>query len=84
MVSVSMILPYLFLYITTGFPPGETINWSIRQVDLGLSLFPVFLTSCSTPWIAIFPGLAIRISVFAFNLFRDSVRDALDPKLRVS
>jgi peptide/nickel transport system permease protein len=34
------------------------------------------------PWMAIFPGLAISLSVFAFNLFGDSLRDALDPKLR--
>ncbi len=36
----------------------------------------------SAPWIAIFPGLAITLAVFAFNLFGDAVRDALDPKLR--
>jgi len=37
----------------------------------------------SAPWMAIFPGLAISLGVFAFNLFGDSLRDALDPKLRV-
>ncbi len=36
------------------------------------------------PWMAIFPGLAISVGVFGFNLFGDSLRDALDPKLRVS
>ena len=36
------------------------------------------------PWMAIFPGLAISLSVFAFNLLGDSLRDALDPKLRIS
>jgi peptide/nickel transport system permease protein len=36
----------------------------------------------TAPWMAIFPGLAISLSVFAFNLFGDSLRDALDPKLR--
>jgi len=36
------------------------------------------------PWMAIFPGIAISLSVFAFNLFGDSLRDALDPKLRIS
>jgi peptide/nickel transport system permease protein len=36
----------------------------------------------TAPWLAIFPGLAISLSVFAFNLFGDSLRDALDPKLR--
>jgi peptide/nickel transport system permease protein len=34
------------------------------------------------PWMAIFPGLAISLAVFAFNLFGDSLRDALDPRLR--
>ena len=36
----------------------------------------------SAPWVAIFPGLAITLAVFAFNLFGDALRDALDPKLR--
>jgi peptide/nickel transport system permease protein len=35
------------------------------------------------PWMAIYPGIAISLSVFAFNLFGDSLRDALDPKLRL-
>jgi peptide/nickel transport system permease protein len=34
------------------------------------------------PWVAIFPGLVISLAVFGFNLFGDSLRDALDPKLR--
>jgi peptide/nickel transport system permease protein len=36
----------------------------------------------TAPWMAIFPGLAISLSVFAFNLFGDSLRDALDPRLK--
>jgi len=36
----------------------------------------------TAPWMAIFPGVAISLAVFAFNLFGDSLRDALDPKLR--
>jgi peptide/nickel transport system permease protein len=36
----------------------------------------------TAPWMALFPGLAISLGVFAFNLFGDSLRDALDPKLR--
>ena len=34
------------------------------------------------PWIALFPGIAISLGVFGFNLFGDSLRDALDPKQR--
>ena len=34
------------------------------------------------PWLGIFPGLAILVTVLAFNLFGDGLRDALDPRLR--
>jgi peptide/nickel transport system permease protein len=36
----------------------------------------------SAPWVPIFPGLAITLAVFGFNLFGDALRDVLDPKLR--
>ena len=36
----------------------------------------------SAPWVAIFPGIAISLAVFGFNLFGDALRDLLDPKLR--
>ena len=36
----------------------------------------------SAPWVPIFPGLAITLAVFAFNLFGDAMRDILDPRLR--
>ena len=36
----------------------------------------------SAPWVAIFPGVAISLAVFGFNLFGDALRDLLDPKLR--
>ena len=34
------------------------------------------------PWIGLFPGIALSLAVFGFSLFGDSLRDALDPKLR--
>ena len=37
----------------------------------------------SAPHIALFPGLAITITVLAFNLLGDGLRDALDPRLKV-
>jgi peptide/nickel transport system permease protein len=36
----------------------------------------------SAPWVAVFPGLAITLAVFAFNLFGDALRDELDPKFK--
>ena len=34
------------------------------------------------PWVVTFPGLAILVTVLAFNLMGDGLRDALDPKLK--
>jgi peptide/nickel transport system permease protein len=36
----------------------------------------------TAPWMAVFPGFAISLAVFAFNLLGDSLRDALDPRLK--
>lgn len=38
-----------------------------------------FVTS---PWLAIFPGLAITVTVFSINVLGDGLRDLLDPRLR--
>ncbi|MFO7941341.1 MAG: ABC transporter permease [Bacillota bacterium] len=35
-------------------------------------------------WVAIFPGIAIMVTVFGFNLLGDGVRDALDPRVLIS
>jgi peptide/nickel transport system permease protein len=35
-----------------------------------------------SPWMGLFPGLAILVTVLAFNLFGDGLRDALDPRIR--
>lgn len=34
------------------------------------------------PWLALFPGIAISVTVLAFNLLGDALRDTLDPRLR--
>ncbi|GBD11124.1 putative D,D-dipeptide transport system permease protein DdpC [bacterium HR23] len=34
------------------------------------------------PWLVIFPGVAISLAVFGFNLLGDALRDVLDPRLR--
>jgi len=38
----------------------------------------------SNPHLAIFPGLAIALVVYAFNMFGDALRDAIDPRMRGS
>jgi len=37
----------------------------------------------AAPWITLFPGLAIMISVLSINMLGDGLRDALDPRLKV-
>ncbi|HZA24078.1 MAG TPA: ABC transporter permease, partial [Dehalococcoidia bacterium] len=36
------------------------------------------------PWLPVFPGLAIAIVVFSWNVLGDSLRDVFDPRLRGS
>ena len=46
---------------------------------LGQGRFAVF----TAPYIVIFPGIAIMLTVLGFNLLGDGLRDALDPRLRL-
>jgi peptide/nickel transport system permease protein len=50
--------------------------------ELGTMLADAFKGgySLSSPWTTLFPGLAITMSVLAFNLLGDGLRDALDPR----
>ena len=34
------------------------------------------------PWLALFPGLALTITIYSLNMFGDAMRDLLDPRLR--
>jgi peptide/nickel transport system permease protein len=52
-----------------------TPDWG-QMINTGAA----FLTN--DPWLAIIPGAAISITVYSFNLLGDSLRDALDPRLR--
>jgi len=36
----------------------------------------------NAPWIAVWPGVAISLVVFGFNMLGDALRDVLDPRLR--
>ena len=62
-----------FLGLGTAEP---TPSWGL-MLSGGAALYAE-----KAPWVAIFPGLVISAAVFGFNLFGDSLRDALDPRLR--
>ena len=55
-----------------------TPSWGLMLRGAGLSFLE------RAPWLAIAPGIAISMAVFGFNLFGDSLRDALDPRLRTA
>ena len=61
-------------FLGVGVPPGEP-SW-------GGMLTAGAQNIRSSPWVVVFPGLAIAIVVFAWNLLGDSLRDVLDPRLR--
>jgi peptide/nickel transport system permease protein len=53
-----------------------TPSWGLMLKGAGMQFLE------RAPWLAIAPGIAISMAVFGFNLFGDSLRDALDPRLR--
>jgi len=53
-----------------------TPAWGLMLAGTGADFFT------QAPWIIIFPGVAISLAVFAFNLFGDAMRDWLDPKFK--
>ena len=61
-------------YLGVGIPP-PTPSWGRMLGDANPTLYPMW-------WLVAFPGLLITLTVLAFNLFGDGIRDALDPRLR--
>lgn len=60
-------------FIGLGIPP-PTPSWG-RELATSKEFIRLF------PWMLLAPGVAISLSVLAFNLFGDALRDHLDPKL---
>ncbi len=56
--------------------PAPTASWGRMLSSEGRQFLQ------TAPWIAIFPGVAITLTVFGFNVLGDALRDVLDPKLR--
>ena len=62
-------------FLGLGVPPPEP-SWG------GMLSGPARDYFVTAPWMAIWPGLALSLAVYGFNLFGDAVRDVLDPRLR--
>lgn len=61
-------------FLGLGVPPPIP-SWG-RELSVAQGLF------MRTPWLAIFPGVAISVVVFSANLLGDALRDVLDPRMR--
>jgi peptide/nickel transport system permease protein len=64
-------------FLGLGTQPPEP-SWGLMLSGSGRDYMEI------APWMAIAPGLAISLTVLAFNLLGDTVRDVLDPRLRGS
>ena len=72
--GVAIIIEASLGFLGLGIPP-PTPTWGNMLAGSLTSLVPHW-------WLVLFPGLAITVTVLAFNLFGDGVRDTLDPRLR--
>ncbi len=89
---VPNVMPAAITIATLGL--GSIILTESALSFLGLSVPPDQVTwgkmlntearsfMLQAPWLAIFPGLALSLAVFGFNMLGDALRDLLDPRLR--
>lgn len=87
----NVMAPYLIM-LTAYMAQAILLEASLSYLGLGVAeptpAWGLMLSGDSAtfyeqaPWMIIFPGVAISLAVFAFNLFGDSLRDWLDPKFK--
>ena len=71
--GVAIVIEAALGFLGVGVPP-PTPTWGNMLADSITALVPPW-------WLAFFPGLAITVTVLAFNLLGDGIRDTLDPRL---
>jgi len=71
--GVAIVIEAALGFLGVGVPP-PTPTWGNMLADSITGLVPRW-------WLVLFPGLAITITVLAFNLLGDGIRDTLDPRL---
>ena len=73
-IATAIIVEASLSFIGLGVRP-PTPSWG-SMIRAGLDQLT------NAPWLSLFPGLAIFLTVFSFNLIADGLRDVADPKLR--
>ena len=71
--GVAIVIEAALGFLGVGVPP-PTPTWGNMLADSITALVPPW-------WLVLFPGLAITVTVLAFNLLGDGIRDTLDPRL---
>jgi peptide/nickel transport system permease protein len=73
-IATSIIVEATLSFLGLGTqPPTPSWGWDLKANIAFIQ---------ANPWLALFPGLAIFVTVLGFNLFGDGLRDALDPRLK--
>ena len=73
-IATSIIVEATLSFLGLGTqPPTPSWGWDLKANVAFIQ---------SNAWLALFPGLAIFVTVLGFNLFGDGLRDALDPRLK--
>ena len=90
---VPNIVPLLIIFGTTDIAAAIIAESALSYLGLGAQpptpSWGRMLTESrgfigQAPWLAVFPGLFIMVTVIAFNLLGDGLRDVLDPRLKGS
>jgi peptide/nickel transport system permease protein len=71
--GVAIVIEAALGFLGVGVPP-PTPTWGNMLADAITNLIPSW-------WLVLFPGAAITVTVLAFNLLGDGIRDTLDPRL---
>jgi peptide/nickel transport system permease protein len=91
-ITPNVVAPFLIMF-TAFIAQAILLEASLSFLGLGVTeptaAWGLMLSGTSqefysqAPWMIIFPGVAISLAVFAFNLFGDCLRDYLDPRIKV-
>jgi len=72
-VAVAIRIEANLSFLGIGIQP-PTASWG-SMIGYGVNYL------LSAPWVSLFPGMAILITIFSFNLIGDGIRDVMDPRL---